>query len=728
MFESVEEIIIVKSARVPVPISGQGDAAALARQFDVALMSAGFKASSDLLRAVGAMKPDEAATLVDTTLTAVRRSVGDHVRHNAYFTSFPHDVPDTVEFWLSCLRKAMEDRQFARSDANPRRSGVLNLLALPSYGRYQHSYEEMLAEHEKFEPGLTDRLTVLHAGDPVAAEADRLLRRLAASTVPLNDEDRAALLHLARHRYDSSADGDGLVIGEVPMRDTLATLNRVRVENLTPPAVTTVTDVLRLACALSDGDPTLAEPTRLRSFPRPWRRLLLEALDDVVRDDERKLSDVARHRERWKRLGERLHAGQYPQWPHAARVFAVARGTEPAPDTLTARVERVFATSDTTRVLDTLAIAPGMLVRAVDRLLRAAASEADRAAIIAAVERALPDVAGRVALSLREHLTNRQEGSSAPRLFVNRSGRPWSTPDARRRLDADTIAALIRLCDDEVRRRLPQHQRIVVDPDMLRVALPLSGRMKAGGMGTLPRGSRIAVDGDTVRFFTHWREAQHTTDYDLSCEMLDAALTTTGQSSWTSLNGKGFRHSGDITEAPDGASEFIDVNLAEVRAAVLVPQVNRYSGEGFEDAAEAFTGFMVRTPSQKGLPFEPATVRTKSDLAGHGNVSLPMLFQKSDDGWECIWLHLNLRGEPNFNTVEGNSATTSRLVQSVLARRYLNVADLLAIHETGGTPVERRRPLATDDAALLIGLETPEGRMGGCTVVTPANLTDLVPA
>ncbi|GAA1875139.1 hypothetical protein GCM10009751_38550 [Myceligenerans crystallogenes] len=724
---SAEEIIIGKAGRVPVPASRPGDATKVARQLDVSLMSVGFKASAALLRAVGAMDPHDAMNLAVTTLAAVRRIVGDHVQHNVYFKSFPKDVPATLEFWESCLRQAMQDPKLADSGASPRRSGLLNLLALPSYGRYQHSYDELLAEHERFESGLTERMTVLHAGGPVESEADLLLHRLTGSTVPLNDEDRTALLHLARFRYDISADGGGPALDEISMRESLATVNRVRVEHLVPPRVATVTDVLRLACALSDGDPTLTEPTRFRSFPRSWRRLMLAALNGVVHADELKLSDVVRHREQWKRLGERLHAGQYPQWPHAARVFAVARGSEPAPDTLPARVEQAFATSDTRRVLDTLAVAPGALVRTVDRLLRTAGSGADRAAVVAAVEGTLPDVAGRVVLSLREHLMNR-ESDVWPRLFVNKLGRPWSTADTRMPLDASSAAELIGMCDQEVRRRLAGHRRIVVDPGMLRTALPLSGRMKAGGFGTLPRGSRTAVGGETLRFFAYWRQTSRRTDYDLSCQMLDADLFTTGHSSWTSLTGKGYRHSGDITDAPDGASEFIDVDLLEIPADVLVPQINVYSGENFDTAAEAFTGYMIRTPAQKGLPFEPATVRAKSDLTGHGRVSLPMLFQETGNGWEAIWLHLNLRGNPAFNTVENNSATTAQLVQSIRGRTYLTVADLLGLHEANGATVDQGRPSVTDDATLFIGMEAPEHLPAGCGLVTPQNLADLVPA
>ena len=86
-------------------------------------------------------------------------------------------------------------------------------------------------------------------------------------------------------------------------------------------------------------------------------------------------------------------------------------------------------------------------------------------------------------------------------------------------------------------------------------------------------------------------------------------------------------HSGDITEAPEGASEFIEIDLSTVAARYIVPQVNVYAGEGFEEVAESFFGFMERDGEQQGRPYEPRTVRMKSDLRGAGRIALPLVFR-----------------------------------------------------------------------------------------------------
>lgn len=88
----------------------------------------------------------------------------------------------------------------------------------------------------------------------------------------------------------------------------------------------------------------------------------------------------------------------------------------------------------------------------------------------------------------------------------------------------------------------------------------------------LPRGSRAPVTGELLRFFTYWRQASRRTDYDLSVLLLDSEFHTTGQVSWTNYHHDGVVHSGDVTDATNGATEFIDVPLAEL-GHYVVPQV-----------------------------------------------------------------------------------------------------------------------------------------------------------
>ena len=274
---AAEKLVFTTRHRVVVePGAPAGDGAAAARQFDAVLICAGFKCSRQLLERLAAC---DAGYVIDKAVTVIawaRELAGDHVRHNTYFIDFPANVPDTIDFWAGLLAEAA--REAARTGPStveawltPGGEFVINLLSLPGYGRYQHTFGEMLARHDELVPALTDRMTVLHPGGTLADETAELFAELAGSAVPLSGERLDALRLLAAMLPDAD-------LPEVPVRENMAVLNAARVRAGQVPVAGTPTDVLRLAAELSGADVTLARPPRFRSLPRSQRRLLLAAL------------------------------------------------------------------------------------------------------------------------------------------------------------------------------------------------------------------------------------------------------------------------------------------------------------------------------------------------------------------------------------------------------------------------------------------------------------------
>lgn len=718
----LEQLIIQKTLRVPASTGAVGDGTPVARQLDAALLDVGFSASRALLEHIGALAPGPAMDLAATVVSAVRELVGDHVRHNAYFIGFPDDVPNTIEFWADRLRAAVLTGGGTATDAQLRDavvSGGVNLLDLPGYGVYQHSYAELLAAHDDLIAAAGDRVTLLHLGDIAEVEAARLYLALAGSSMPHGEADLAILSEL------TVACVDGVQPAEIPVRENRAVLNGIRLVLGRPlVGVDTTTDVLRLACQVSGGDVSLVTPTRFRVFRRRERRMLLAALDELVGADQGKLGDVVRYAERWKRLGERLHPHEYDHWPHAREVFAVARG-ERRVRNLAGRAEAAIRDGAIGPAASLLSAAPGLLLRSADRLLRLA-SVSERTAVVEAVAGALGSASGRVLCSLREHVDNRLTPASA-RMYANRSRRAWVGPDERPPLPAGLVAELSSLLDAQISARLPAPMRpLVVDPEVLDVALPLSGKAAEGGFAVLPRGSRASVSGELLRFFTYWRQTSRRTDYDLSVLLLDEQFHTAGQVSWTNYHHDGVVHSGDVTDATNGATEFIDVPLT-VRGHYVVPQVNIYAGESFDEVAESMFGYQTRTRDQRGAPFDARTVRARSHLRGQGRVSLPMVFAKSERGWQAVWLYLYLRGAPSFNRVEDNTFTTTNRVRALMERRYLTVSYLID-RWRARAEVRTWDGRLPDKPITFIGIEAPEDLPDGSEAYTLNRLSELLPA
>ncbi|MEU8171276.1 hypothetical protein AB0C14_00230 [Microbispora hainanensis] len=705
----MEDLIIARRLRVPIDNAGDETSdrgRAAARQLDAALLSVGFTCSPALLDRLARLPGEQVIDLGVRVLAAVRRLIGDHVEHNAYFVDFPRNVPDTLEFWAGLLREALLD-PVAAARLQP---GVLDLLTLPRYGGYQHTYADLLAAHAELVPLAKDRVTALELGGSLRDEARELYLSLAGSEVPLAAEDLAALRELAAFCAGFGSEDQP---ERVPVRENRAVINEARLAAGRPLLVDTVTDVLRLAALCSDGDVTLTTPTRLRSFRRAERRVLLAALDTVP---AAKHGDVLRHREQWKRLGERLHPHDYPQFTRAAQVFEVARGVREAAS-FDSRVEAALAAGRTEEAVSLLEHTPGALLRRLDHLLRAGGGSA----VLEAAEKAAAHASGRVLLSLREHLQNRL--AVVDRVFTNRYGRAWTAADTRPPLKEEALNRVLAILDEEIGRRLPDPGELIVDPAVLDVALPLSGKAVAPGLGMLPRGSLSPVEGELLRFFVHWRQREQRTDYDLSALMLDASYDNPAHISWTSYANDFATYSGDLTQAPDGASEFIDVDLSRATKPIIIPQVNIYAGERFDEAAEAFFGYMTRDAAQEGGPFEPRTVRMKSDLRGSGRIALPLVFLRGDDdAWRVKWLHLYVSGYPSFNQVEGNRVTTSLLVRSIVERDYLRVGYLVELLRA------RSSVSSAEEHVTYIGLEAPAGLPEGTRIYTPATLHELIPA
>lgn len=142
MVHALEHLVVRHTHRLPSPTGPAGDGAAATRRFDAALLTAGFKLSGELVERLSGLAGPTVVETAVRTLATVRELVGDHVRHNVYFVDFPDNVPDTLDFWRACVADALADDATRARTAEQLSAGVLDLLTLPSYGRYPHTYEE----------------------------------------------------------------------------------------------------------------------------------------------------------------------------------------------------------------------------------------------------------------------------------------------------------------------------------------------------------------------------------------------------------------------------------------------------------------------------------------------------------------------------------------------------------------------------------------------------------
>ncbi|SCG71995.1 MXAN_6230/SCO0854 family RING domain-containing protein [Micromonospora coxensis] len=484
-----------------------------------------------------------------------------------------------------------------------------------------------------------------------------------------------------------------------------------RLPDLLARHVTTATDLLRLLYLRDGGDVHLTRaPRRRTSLPRRLRRLVLARLDALPLTTL--VEDLHRHRDAWLRTAENLHPFEEPaRHPHAALGFAVLRRTvvDPAsklgvalgpladahPDlTRTpdgrlrlrgwrAHTETALRGGDHERALALLARRPGELLRRTVMLAaRFAARPGEETAFLLTVADAASRVAPGVLLAALSAVRAATHGPR-PRLYFPAAGgaRLWTEPDRRERLPAALGGELEALLTDELLRRAAARPRTpvaVLDAGLADLVAPFAERTASATLVALPRGSvQPLPSGAVVRLFLHWTEPAGTrVDLDLSVALYDDTGRFVGLCDYTRLRfaGQAAVHSGDLTSAPAplGASEFVDLDVARLRAAgvrYLVMVVFSYNDVAFEEMTDAFAGFMGEPPGadgtrrgpfrRGGAPFQPQRVEQRFDLTGAEKVATPLLVDL--ERYRMRWLDVTLAGSGATHSVADYSHRLGQL-------------------------------------------------------------------
>ncbi|MDX6350075.1 MAG: hypothetical protein QOF84_4865 [Streptomyces sp.] len=546
-----------------------------------------------------------------------------------------------------------------------------------------------------------DVLRVLRLGADLAEDAAAELSGLLARRTPLPPQDHDDLFLLLAHA-DAARAGDWLP-ADIPLRESkalaLGTLLRDPegapvVRPLLTRYLGTATDVLRLLVVWSGGDPDLLTPPRLRSLPRPLRRELLGVLNGLP--FPYLTEDLARRPGAWKRVGEVLHPfepAHTRRFPRAALAFAALRGSGVTERLLTeaarhedhvrlvgdrlrlttwaGQVEAAFAAHDAARAAVLLRARPGELLRRLDQLLTATGASALDDVVVAALGEALPHVGPGPLLGALGRLRVRTEPGRR-RVFFPRGSiaKAYAVPDDRLPLPVRTARRAAELLEAEAVRRLAAlpiepYGTAVLDADLADLPVPFAERASAVSLVAVPRGSVLPMppDGETVRLFLHWMQPPKVrVDLDLSVAMYDDQWRFVGLCDYTTLEygGGAALHSGDLVAAPapDGATEYVDLNLPRLAKAGVrhvVPVVLSYNDVPFDELPDAFAGFMAvaeddtvagsvsrtrRRQAAAAAQYDPRTVRQRFDLAGAAKICVPMVVDL--EARKALWTDVTL--------------------------------------------------------------------------------------
>lgn len=488
---------------------------------------------------------------------------------------------------------------------------------------------------------------------------------------------------------------------EIPLKENVALIGKLYLENY--PLTTskdiqkyfkTATDVLRLITAMSDGDISLATNTKFRSFRRKERRILLELLQGCGAIEE----DMLRYKNKWIRVGERLHPTEYNELQFGKVITAFNKLRNGIKiETFAGKVTKAIEIEDYKSTLILLKKRPGELARKLDHLLRNAD---DKNSVVNTFKDVASEVSTTVLLQVKEHFANRTKKLES-RVFFPKGNlaKCHCIENTLSDIDEKYCSAIVKICENALIENYKSKYflgNVYLSEDFKRYIVPFSQRSASKALKTIVRGSRLPIDGNTkaMRAFIWWTNMDNDSrvDLDLSAAIFDENWNYMEHVSYTNLRSDRYNacHSGDITNGGsvngDGVSEFLDVDIDSVvkyGARYIVYQVYSYTGQKYSDMPHAMFGWMSREDVKSGEIYEPKTVEQKMDLASQSTVCIPVIFDCVNR--EVIWcdMNLSLNGcHSNYggNNVESNLSGVAATCYSMVNMSKPNLYDLIDLH------------------------------------------------
>jgi stress response protein SCP2 len=664
------DILLRRTNKILLPPKGNDVlASGIIAAFNVNLQSLGYTLALETVEHLKTLNPGQIEYLMKdlsrllSELTGVRK-------YYPMYPDFPAQVMDASDaelYWNAILHYF----SVAVSDVTHDPS----MVWLPQYVKTpRHSTRSSSFSLEKALSAATTPYRVLQMG--TEQDLRDIASNLVSANTSISEQDKQDLRWLIVNGYLP-------FIAEIPNKENLALIGSVML--LSPafatvaPFFKTATDVLRLAVAFFGGDVSLAVHTKFTTIPRKVRKTILGLLSNCSNVAE----DMLRWSERWKRLGERLHPGQYAkQYPAVAKAFKELQNKQIK--SFDSKIVSYIAHDNWHGVVELLSTRPGDFSRRLDHMLRSWPDPS----VVATFGRIAEKVSTPVLLQVMNHFKHRH---SDLRIFFPKGNisKVKAIPNKLPDVPALGQRCVVTTCEQTLVQRfskLPSLKNVFLDPRLENYNVPFSQRSASNSLRTLVRGSRVKIDGlqGTIRFFIYWKEKEERVDVDLSAMMFDENWQYKEHISYFNLRGGGqvkAFHSGDITSAPEGACEFIDVDIKSLQAVggrYVIMCLNSFTKQNFSDMQDCIAGWMLREKSQSGEIFEPSTVQDRIDVTTDADAVLPLAIDVVDR--KVIWLDMAYSAGWGFNNVATNFNKITMVGRAFTELHKPNLYDLLHLH------------------------------------------------
>jgi hypothetical protein len=669
-----------------LPEDGQDEEKGISLAFIAEMMQYGFMPDAELTDALGKIAEEDVASLYLEVIPVLKELVGANVVHKPLYPNFPKQVmeADEAELFLNAQLHYLSEGQWIPNFAVNNRPVSFENVKFKTLG--------VISETE-----LNGVFTqILQSADSISGYSKEVVEWFVDS-------------------------GRSLILPEkIPFKENVCLLAGIFLERnmWNTNLVKDTTDILRIATHLSGGDISLAENTKFESFPRKIRKELTRSLERVIKEE-----DLVAHKNKWIKLMHSLHVGDYSKKVY--RIAKKLRENEKI-NTFNGNVEKAIETGNMHTVVGLLQQRPGVFARTLARLLSTIGMPpGDQALIVNGFAEVVDKVPARNLTQLWGSLRTRVGHVDKRVVFPKGSvSQAYVLRNKLARLPDIVIYDLVNIIRASLATRFSEREplgKVYIDPALDQCPLPTGMRSASEGLREVARGTRMPIgDKDALRFFIYWKGQ----DLDLSASFHDEDFGLIEYVSYTNLRSQKYKaaHSGDITDAPKGASEFIDIDIASALkygARYVAMNVYVYYGPTFAEHEECFAGWMTRDDVASNEIFEPKTVEQRIDLRSNSEGAIPVMFDLKER--KAIWLDINVSGNSfdtrtygtSGNNIENNRASTEELVEAFVSLdNKISLADLFTIHAMARGSITNNK----DEADTIFAMD--EG-------VTPYDVTTI---
>lgn len=671
------QIYLKKKLKVILPEKDSFNNQVLVASIGKNIESLGYSFTPKVFSVLASQSKQYLSSFYSDIVPILKEMCGAHVQYNPVYPNFPQQVMDASDFELY-INAIIHYWSVFLKDLD-----LSQETWLPKYNK-----TERLPLTEK------NKLDLIKIGD--VNDFNSIFTSLISSKTSISEFDKEIVEWFIIEYKDNIL---SFLPATIPLKENLALIIGKCIDNagnlindyikVFSDYIKTSTDILRVITVLSGGDVSLAQPCKFKKFSRFYRRVLLSLLNNISNPEE----DMVRFKNQWLRIGEILHPGEYSnKFPKAFSAFQLLRSNVKIL-TFNSEVEHLLLNNKVSKLVELLKNRPGEFCRRLDKVIRD--NPRSSVKIIDAFSEVKDKVSTPVLLQVYNHFKYRNNIGEFRTFFPKGNiAKAKVIVNDLPKIGYVVQESIFNIASQGLKNRfkkLPKLDNVYINDELKNYKVPFAMRSASKALKTFVRGSKINLNtnNNILRFFIWWKNAGKNndirTDIDLSASLFDDNWNLIENIAYFNLRDRQnhiARHSGDITDAPNGACEFIDLDVLQAKnnkIRFVAMSVNCFTSVPFVDLPECFAGWMVRQNPQSGEIFEPKTVQNKIDLSSNTRYCIPMIFDLVDE--KVIWTDLSLKNNPCFvNNVNNNKKSLQLTCRAMLNLNKPNLYDLLSLH------------------------------------------------